>query len=65
MTKCKRIPDLENKKCKQTLYLQNVKNKKFKQQIYTMWKSVGLQNIKQKSTNCAKKSENQSMICKV
>jgi len=25
MTKCKRIPDLENKKCKKTLYLQNVK----------------------------------------
>jgi len=36
MTKCKRIPDLENKKCKKTLYLQNVKkirnsNSKFTQ----------------------------------
>lgn len=60
--KCKRIPDLE-KKCKQTLF--STKCKKFQTANLHNVKKCWVTEYKTKSTYCAKKSENQSMICKV
>jgi len=51
MTKCKRIPDLENKKCKKTLYLQKCKKKEIQTvNLHNVKKCWVTQNIKQKST---------------